>query len=141
MIAYLNRFGSTPMGTFGQLVYSDFICYTLEREWKDNQSNISCIPAGQYDLEKVNSPKFGNVYGLIGDGVSLYDNASGDRWGILIHTANIQRELQGCIALGGALGNLGGDWAVTSSRNTVNDLYELLINDTEPKLVINWENI
>jgi len=139
MIAYLNRFGSTPMGTFGELIYGDFHCYTIEREWHNNQKNVSCIPSGQYNLVRHESPKFGNVYALIGQGISIHPEGH-NRWGILIHPANVQKELQGCIALGSALGSIHNEWAVTSSRRAVNKFYALLENDSEPSLIIEWSN-
>ena len=56
----LNRFYQTEKGTLGMLDvhYADrnttqFVCFTLENAWKDNEKRISCIPAGVYTLEKT----------------------------------------------------------------------------------------
>lgn len=36
--------------------------YTLERPWKDNASNVSCIPSGIYTCRPYSSPKYPDVY-------------------------------------------------------------------------------
>jgi hypothetical protein len=86
--------------------------YTVERPWLDNAPNVSCIPTGYYEMEKVNSPRFGP------DTWEIMDVPG--RTHILIHAANWSKQLEGCIALGrGLFANLDG---VTNSRNAVRDL-------------------
>lgn len=44
---------ATPNSITGQLFLNgDFMGYTLERPWKNNQVKVSCIPAGKYKIEK-----------------------------------------------------------------------------------------
>ena len=90
--ATLTRHGSIPgQGTFGTLLTNGFSCATLEREWKNNDPDVSCIPLGAYECSIYNSPKHGKVY--------LLKNVP-NRSMIEIHVANVQQELLGCIALG-----------------------------------------
>ena len=87
------------------------ICRTIEKPWKDNQPMISCVPAGVYELSPVNSPKFGDTYCLesIECDVSLCGNTQ--RTHILIHSANKESELLGCIAPVMSYGILDNEWA------------------------------
>jgi hypothetical protein len=66
------------------------VCYTIELPWLGNQRRISCIPEGEYILQKRFSPKFKWHLHLM--------NVPG-RDLILIHRANdAKKELLGCIA-------------------------------------------
>jgi hypothetical protein len=78
-------------GTNGKLTYQgDLICYTIELPDRNNLPRISCIPIGQYKLEKKRYPKQGEQIGI--------PHVLG-REAILIHAANdAQKELLGCIA-------------------------------------------
>ena len=45
----LKRVAYIADGTFGVLFDEEIpFCLTVEREWKNNQRNISCIPTGFY---------------------------------------------------------------------------------------------
>lgn len=113
----LDRDPSEESGTFGVLTAGMFRCYTLELEWKDNAQNISCIPTGVYQCKIVQSPKFGAVYQVM--------DVPG-RENILIHkgnfggTAPLKSDIQGCILLGNAIGEIGGQRALLSSRDAFN---------------------
>lgn len=78
-------------GTNGNLTYNgDLICHTIELPDRNNVSRISCIPIGQYKLQKKRYPKQGEQIGI--------PHVLG-REAILIHAANdAQKELLGCIA-------------------------------------------
>ena len=81
----LYRSKSGEHGTFGILFNGDVpICNTLEDEWKNNQTNISCIPAGIYKVVKHNTKRFPNVWRL--------ENVKG-RSAILIHAGNTEPHL------------------------------------------------
>ncbi|MDR2274919.1 MAG: DUF5675 family protein [Sphingobacterium sp.] len=78
-------------GTNGTITYKgEEICHTIELPDRNNIPRISCIPIGQYRLQKRRYPKHGEQIGIpmvLG------------REAILIHAANnALRELQGCIA-------------------------------------------
>ena len=80
-----------PAGTNGELFFDrKKVCSTIELPWLNNQSRISCIPEGKYELIKRYSLKFG--WHLLLKNVI-------DREIILIHPANdARKELKGCIA-------------------------------------------
>ena len=78
-------------GTNGTITYQgEEICHTIELPDRNNIPRISCIPIGQYKLEKRRYPKHGEQIGIP---IVL------GREAILIHAANdALKELQGCIA-------------------------------------------
>jgi hypothetical protein len=80
-----------PEGTQGILEWNGtIVCYTIELPWLENQRRISCVPEGEYVLQKRFSPKFQWHLHL--------KNVPG-RDLILIHPANdAEKELLGCIA-------------------------------------------
>ncbi|RTY96960.1 hypothetical protein EKM02_14535 [Flavobacterium sp. RSP49] len=90
MVLVLNR-TYFPEGTQGTIVWNGtLVCYTIELPWMHNQRRISCIPEGEYVLQKRFSPKFQWHLHL--------KNVPG-RDLILIHPANdAKTELLGCIA-------------------------------------------
>lgn len=90
MILVLHR-TYFPEGTQGRLEWNGtVVCYTIELPWLGNQRRISCIPTGEYVLQKRFSPKFKWHLHL--------QNVPG-RDLILIHPANdARKELLGCIA-------------------------------------------
>ena len=73
---------------------------TLELANKQNQHNVSCIPAGAYRCRWTRSPLFSRRAGVDVFTYELQDIP--DRAGIRIHSANYFTELRGCIALGDA---------------------------------------
>jgi|GEM_PF-4476423 len=118
----VDRCANLPDVTFGHLMGpEDLSLVTLERPWKDNQSNISCIPAGEYQWEHWTRPS--------GDHVIIIHNqddttkppgqriwktkADGDkygaRWGILCHVANFPDDVEGCFAIGMRIGSTWND--------------------------------
>jgi hypothetical protein len=86
-------------GTFGTLevVPVGFRCVTVERPWKGNTKNISCIPIGVYEI------KLGTHYGKPGkeDDYTVYELFGvEDRDNIEIHIANYMTDVKGCIGVG-----------------------------------------
>lgn len=136
-----NR-GPRIMGVFGELFYEDdFICYTLERAWNNNKPFISCIPDGVYNLVKVNSEKYGVTYALNSPPHNVYAHKKDrknetDRYSCLIHSANQQNELQGCIAPGLELGSYKNQWRLLRSRDALNVLRSMWYEETPEYLEI-----
>ena len=64
---------------------------TLELPWRDNESNVSCIPSGVYDLKLKNSARFGQTVEVC--------NVP-DRSHILFHAGNSEADTHGCILVG-----------------------------------------
>jgi len=94
-------------GTFGVLFDEEIpFCLTVEREWKGNQRNISCIPTGYYLCKRVQSPKFGDTFEIC--------DVPG-RSHILFHMGNIEDDSHGCVITGEEYGKYKGKVAVASS--------------------------
>ena len=103
----LIRVAYIPDGTFGVLFDDDTpFCLTLEREWKDNKRNISCIPTGWYICKRIVSPKFGDTFKI----ESVLNRSQ-----ILFHKGNIEDDSHGCIILGEEYGRLDEKTAILSS--------------------------
>ncbi len=127
MRVLLDRYSDDGKQTLGRLyVVNDrgfilFECDTLELSWKDNQSNISCIPVGQYKVVKRWSDKYKNHFHIT--------NVPGRDY-ILIHPANYVSQLKGCVAVGSDLADINGDslMDVTHSKDTMDSLLEVLPN-------------
>ena len=85
----LRKYGAE--GTNGTVTYNgEHICHTIELPDRNNMPRISCIPPGQYKLEKCRYRRHGEQIGI--------PNVIG-REAILIHAANdAKKELLGCIA-------------------------------------------
>lgn len=119
-VVTLKRMDDDGVQTLGQLFYKDFECLTLERPWKDNKSNISCIPKGEYMVKYTFSPKF-MKYTYILEGTN-------PRSGIRIHSASFWYNLQGCIALGSDYKQLDKDGKLDliNSRITIKAFEDLM---------------
>jgi len=115
----LTRFGAIPgIGTFGQLDIGVYKFFTVEREWADNKPFVSCIPAGEYELEEHSSTQYPNTYALIGETVSHYSSDKA-RSVCLFHAANWPDEVQGCIGIGKILTYINGNLGVTNSKESM----------------------
>lgn len=124
----LNRLKEKEGGTFG--VLSDehyYFCLTLEPYWKDNQTDISCIPKGEYVCRRHSSEKYGEVW-------KVCDVPN--RTDILIHKGNLANHTKGCILLGEEFGILCDLPAVLSSGRGYAEFTHVLRNENEFKLVI-----
>lgn len=102
------RVSYRPDGTFGVIFCGDLpFALTLEREWKNNERNLSCIPVGEYVCRRVKlPPRFPNTFQVMD---------VPDRDGILIHRGNLMEHSRGCILVGEQFDVLGNHCAVTAS--------------------------
>lgn len=99
----LRRLIQNEKGTYGALSddENEPICRTLELPWKDNQPQVSCIPAGSYTCFRRHSDHFQCEVFEIGGVPGRSD--------VLLHPANYASELRGCVALGTSFVDLNGD--------------------------------
>ena len=92
MNAVLQRLIQNDKVTLGELTIEDKIFKTLELPWKNNQRNISCIPAGEYKATYIFSNRFQkNLFVL--------HNVPG-RDNVELHIGNTVADTHGCILLG-----------------------------------------
>ena len=121
----LVRYQTDDQGTEG-LVSTDsgFSCWSLELPWRGNARGVSCIPPGAYLVQKCADefPKHPNVYAL---------RKVKDRDAILFHKGNyagditkgLKADAEGCILLGRAIGEIGGQKALLSSKDATEAFY------------------
>ena len=134
----LNRFLMSGVQTLGVLTAINdlhqgvYKCNTLELPWKQNARQVSCIPAGMYDVVKRQSPKYGQHFQLL--------NVPG-RDMILIHSGNFTRDTHGCILVGQGFTDIDNDGLrdLQFSKKTLAELYKILpdrfqIVITNPKI-------
>lgn len=115
----ITRTETDSSGTFGKLsTDSGFECYTGELPSKDNASNVSCIPSGTYQAAMRDSKKHGKCYGI--------ENVP-KRTDVEIHAGNfcgdvsqgLKTDVLGCVILGRAIGEIGNQKALLSSRDAL----------------------
>ena len=130
---FVYRDPSDSLGTFGKLVAGMFSCYTAEPNWHDGKRNISCIKSATCLCQIVDSPKYGKVYGIAAEG----------REHILIHWGNfaadppLKSNTEGCLMLGNAIGEIGGQKALLNSKDAFRRFMDEMGN--EPfTLTIKW---
>jgi len=117
-------------GTNGTITYKgEHICHTIELPDRNNIPRISCIPIGQYKLEKRRYPRHGEQIGI--------PHVLGLE-AILIHAANdALKELLGCIAPVTTLTGEGkGDFSGKALAKLKALVYEMWDKGEEVYLVI-----
>lgn len=112
-----------PDGTNGKLeCEGKLICNTIKLPWRNNEKRVSCIPEGEYFIEKRYSVKFK---------WHLHVLDVPERSFILFHSANdAQKELNGCIA---PVTKLSGPGLGLLSRQAFDKLKELVYKALENK--------
>ena len=121
----LRRERMSDHGTEGLLIAPGFSCYTLELPWRENISNISCIPIGDYKCELRRSPRMGLTYWI---------KKVPKREFILIHSGNFAGDVEkgwkshvnGCILLGLQMGVIQGQRAILNSKIAVRRFMETM---------------
>jgi len=115
--------------TLGKMYFGENVVETLELPWKDNLPKVSCIPDGEYEVEKTYSPSFKKQLWLI-------KNVP-NRSGIRIHSANYVSELLGCIAPGLSRHDLNKDGIIDmkDSRKAMSLLEEELPDKFKLKII------
>lgn len=110
----LKRIAENEEGTYGVIIQDNQpICVTLERQWHNNQPDISCIPPGAYKCQKYSSEKFKDVWEIT--------NVP-NRTAILIHSGNSMQDTHGCVIVGREFTPFG----VALSQMALADLRKLL---------------
>ena len=104
--------------------------FSLERGWRDNQNNVSCVPPGKYPLKLEWSPRFRKELW------ELYDVPG--RSECKFHAANYWMQLNGCIALGNKVKDINHDGYpdITSSRLTMTKFHNMLAGQTVSEVLI-----
>lgn len=106
--------------TLGEIYVKGKKFNTLELSLKDNKQNISCIPAGVYDVKYTFSPKFMKyTYEIL--------NVR-NRSGIRLHSGNKYTEISGCVLCGNGYRDINGDGRldIINSTITIKEIEDLL---------------
>jgi len=124
----LLRIESDSEGTIGVLIDDELqqVCFMNELPWKNNESNMSCIPPGTYEvtyLERSASGKYRDVYHV---------QAVNGRSGILIHKGNfagdselgLRTHSHGCLLPASRVGELSGQRAGLASRGAMHKIHK-----------------
>ncbi len=134
----IERYSQGEVQTIGSLfIVSEFghilfKCDTLELPWKENKTNISCIPTGEYIVKKRYSKKFKN---------HLHITEVTGRTHILIHSGNFYTDILGCVLVG-KLGYVNKDDIVdlSSSKKTLKSLINNLDFDSNGEMLLEITN-
>jgi len=117
---HLDRERGNAQGTPGFIALSPaFGLFTLELPWRNNQHDISRIPAGTYPVHWVSTPKHPHGVYMLQDvpnrgAIELHaGNVAGDR-SLGYHTHSL-----GCFLLGMRRGQLLGQRAVLDSHRAL----------------------
>ena len=102
---------------------------TLEKGWKDNVKEISCIPLGLYDVVEFNGLMYKNVFEIVG---------VPSRDAIIIHSGNFSTQTRGCILVGLTWTDLNDDGLldVGYSREALGLLRKYLKGETDIQILI-----
>lgn len=111
----------TDESVMGKLyVNGEFISYTLELAWKNNEQGISCVPRGVYDckvrLAKDSASR--NYNHLILEDVP-------NRSYILFHRGNTAKDSRGCILTGMMM----GENVIYQSKSAHTLLMDKIVNE------------
>jgi hypothetical protein len=114
----IRRTCDNGIQTLGNGLCDGFHFKTLELPWRNNERRVSCIPIGEYEIIKHNSPKFGLTYWV--------QNVT-NRSEILIHKGNYHTDILGCILVGSAHKDINNDRQVDviNSAATIKKLLSL----------------
>jgi hypothetical protein len=102
-----------------------FFCFTMEPPWRDNRSNVSCIPPGEYKVVPRHSKKYGHHFHVTNvEGRSFIlehsGNLAGDKSkGLITHS-------WGCLLFGMAQGWMRGQRAIFRSKEAIYKYMKLM---------------
>lgn len=122
----LERGDAATLG--GLIVDGKSICWTLEEPWRDNRTDVSCIPTGRYPLRLEYSPSKGMELWTIKD--------VPERSYVRIHVGNTVDDTEGCPLTGTKPGYLKGKRAVLGSRDAFNVFMAAMSGSDEGEIEI-----
>ncbi len=131
VILTLLRSKFTKKSTIGTLRISGKEFTTLENPWLDNQTSISCIPIGMYDIVRRNYGGYYNRYSKKFEHRCVFEIINViDRTNILIHIGNYPKNTKGCVLVGKTKGK---DF-IGKSTDAYREVYDLLYALTDDVL-------
>jgi hypothetical protein len=133
----IERYRENDTQTLGVMTIEGNITdrfYTLELPWRDNQKNISRIPAGKYKCTRRYSPKFREHFQIM---------EVPYRSMILIHRGNFYRQVKGCILVGIDLSDINQDGFldVVGSATAMQRLVNILPDEFNVDIIDNFPSV
>lgn len=126
----LKRVSTNWHSTFGVLIDgTEPFAVTLEPPWRDNEEDVSCIPAALYMCRRTQSSHFGETFEVT--------NVPG-RSHILFHKGNTPGDTAGCILVAERFERLVNQPAVQLSADGFGDLMRRMKNTNRFFLSIVW---
>ena len=124
-VVNMKRNSDNGVETLGTLTYGKFSCFTLERPWKNNQPNISCIPKGAYKCVWA-------YHNGLKEWHYQLQNVLG-RSGVFIHEGNFASgkkvDTEGCILLGNTKTDINKDGQIDVGNSKITLVkFEQLMN-------------
>lgn len=111
--------------TLGRLFCEgEFLCFTLENTWADNEPRVSCVPEGNYQLETKKYGRYWEKYKPLE--IPILKDVP-NRSQILIHPGNFPKDTLGCILVGDNKANN----FVGNSRNTWKKFHKYFVEANE----------
>lgn len=132
MLTLIRISTDEDVGTFGVLKWDGDaapFALSLEDPWKNNQVNVSCIPAGRYTCKRFDSPTHGETFQVMD---------VEDRTYILFHRGNTHINTQGCILIGEKFHFLDGIPSIASSADGFREFWSTAKVMDEFSLDIRW---
>jgi hypothetical protein len=127
---FLKRLSTGIDGTPGVIMEGlTPFAVTLEPEWLDNKPNMSCIPAGLYRCERVQSPRFGMTFEI---------TEVVGRTHVLFHKGNTEKDTIACVLVGEQFDPIDGKFAIKQSGKGFGELMQRLDGEKEFALNIMW---
>lgn len=116
------------VGSFGELFYrGKKIACTVEREWLQNKSNVSCVPGGRYKLTAHSGEKYKNTFALNNELKEVTHYGSSKRTVCLFgHAANYPHQVKGCVGFGDGFMQLSEGLGVTNSDTTTKKILKFI---------------
>lgn len=122
-------------GRYSLLEVGDLSLWLIEREWNGNRRNVSCVPRGEYKLERHNGRKYRDTWALVGltVGGGPTPLPGKTRYACVIHAAQYPSDLEGCLAPARAINSQG---AAIDSQIATTRLLALLDEDETHDLIL-----
>ena len=102
----------------------NFVAVSKESPWYSNKLKVSCVPAGDYELVRLESPIDGTSWVLINEDLGVSINQNGRNY-CQIRRATTQ-DLHGSIEIGRSFGVVKDQWSVVDSINAESVFYMIL---------------
>jgi len=133
MILTMTHMFDMRQGRYSILSDGSLTWWIMEREWRFNRRNESCVPRDEYTLAKHTSPKYPDTWAFIGDAVAHYETSGVPRFACVMHQAVYPFDLEGCFTPCRSIGASG--MAVDAPR-AMSEVRDLLNKATRPIKVL-----